>query len=97
GARTLVFDIFRGLDRSIAHFFPQGICHKWGWGLLGQFLVSALYGTVPFGQMAGLSVLVPHDLDFNVPGLLDQFFHIHSPIAKSGSGLLYCTLIRSEE
>ena len=70
-----------------AHASAQGLVQRTGGGLLDEFLIFSLDGTVPLPQMHHISVGVGQDLELDVPGRLDQLFHIQRAVAEAGLGL----------
>jgi hypothetical protein len=77
---------------GFTHGFAQGIGHKRRRGLLGELLVTALNRTVPLGQMAYISVLISYNLNLDMTGFLDEFFHVHPSVSEGRRGLNNCTL-----
>ena len=55
--------------------------------LLDDLLVTALQSAVAFTEVDHRAVLVPEDLDLDVPGLADVPLQVQPPVAERGVGL----------
>ena len=87
GSRVFVSHGLGRTDRRIAHALPQVLGDHVAGGLLQHLLVAALNGTVPLSQMNHVAVLIRHNLELDVAGLLDVFLNIHGVVGKSLYGL----------
>ena len=57
-------------------------------GLLDQFLVPALDRTLPLAQMEVMPVLVPEQLDLDVPRVGQEFLHVDGVVPERGRRLV---------
>ena len=48
--------------------------------------MTTLDRTLAFAQVDQVSVMIAHDLDFDVPGFFDQFLDVHFAIAEGALG-----------
>ncbi|MPN06454.1 hypothetical protein SDC9_153710 [bioreactor metagenome] len=46
--------------------------------------MTALHGAVALAQINGIAVLVGHDLDLDMPRVLEELFHVHDRVAERG-------------
>ena len=70
-----------------SHLGPQLGVQGPGGGFLHQLLAAALDGAVPLPQVDHMALGVRHNLKLNVPGVEDQLFQVHLPVAEAGDGL----------
>ena len=86
-AGAVIPNIFGGFHRNGPDVGTLGIGEGGGGGFLQNLLVAALQGTITLPQMNDVAVLIPQQLNFDVTGLQQIFFHVHIGIAKVRLGL----------
>src|SRR5262249_52024677 len=67
---------FHRADNAVAQLGTQFRSHDHRWRLFDELLMTPLDGALAFAEMDHVSVLVRHDLDFDMTGFLDEFFDI---------------------
>ena len=87
-----IADKLSGFYCCFAHFLAEVIGHKWRRSLLYQLLISPLDRAISFGKVTSLTILVSRNLYFYMPWLFDEFFHIHTAIAKRSNCFLHCRI-----
>ena len=87
GAGAAVADAATGLGAAFADGVALLRRDPGGWGLLDHLLVPALHGAVAFTQMDGLALAIGEELELDVAGILQIFFHVNHGIAEGGHGL----------
>ena len=87
GADPFIIDALGGLDRHLPHLPAQFFIKDRRWGLLQQFLVTALDAAIAFAQMDRVSLAVADDLELDVPRILDIFLDIDRVVAEIRLGL----------
>src|SRR6266705_3222539 len=65
-----------GAYNAASHLVPQFGSHDHRGRLFDEFLMPALDRTFTLAQMDGVSVLVRHDLELDMPRSLDKFLDI---------------------
>ena len=74
------------LDGGLAHSGPQGLGHDGRGTFLDDFLMSPLYGALPFSQMNGVPEAVGQDLKLDMAGALEVFLQVDRRIPESAPG-----------
>src|ERR1022692_5169677 len=73
-----------GFAHGMAHF--EVLLDKRRGTFLGDFLVAALDGAFAFAQVNHVAVLVAHELNFDVAGMLDEFFDVDLGVTERALG-----------
>ena len=76
----------------LAHLVAGSFIEKWRRRLFNHLLVTALNGALPLTQINHIAVAIGHNLNLNMPRLLNIFFNKNAGIAKAGAGLIGGTL-----
>ena len=71
-----------GFDRSLPHRLAKFGIDRDGRRFLNDFLVTPLKRAFTLAQRHHVSVLIPENLDFNVPGLFDVALHVDGTSPK---------------
>ena len=74
--------LFDQSDCRVAHGFSGRFRNVGRWGFLDELLVSALHRAIAFIKMNDVAEIVRHELDFNVPRVLDVLFDINVSVAE---------------
>ena len=82
----LVIDASRRCHCCISHLTTQLRVEGRAWRFLEKFLMASLDRTVPFAEMNHVAVPVREDLHLDVPGTVDEFFHVQPWIPKGCIG-----------
>src|SRR5262245_14835077 len=80
--------------RNFAHALAGFVVNSGRGRLLKNFLVTALKRAFAFAQVDTGSVFVSQHLNFNMPGLLDEFLQIEFAITKGALSFAGCALKR---
>jgi hypothetical protein len=83
----MVVNRFGCLDGNLTHPLAQGFIDNRGRRFFDNLLMAPLNRTFSLTQMNKMAMFITQNLDFNVTGILDQFFQVNSIIAKRGFGL----------
>ena len=86
-ARTAVADFFDRRHAALANAFDQLARNARRWRFLNDLLVATLHGAISLTQPDRVLELVSHDLNFDVPRVLQEFLHVDLGVAERRSGL----------
>ena len=81
-----VANFFNRCHAALANAFDKLAGNTRRWRFFNDFLMPALHRAITLTQPDRILVLVSHDLNFNMPGVLKKLLHVHLGVAKSGSG-----------
>ena len=83
GSRAAVTELLDGGHTAFANSLDQFARNAGCRSFLDDFLVAPLHGAIALTQPDRVFVLVSQNLDFNVPGILQEFLHVNLRVAKS--------------
>src|SRR5437868_15057925 len=81
-ARILISDMTERVDQNAADTLSQLRRNFHRWGFLNQLLMTALNAAFALAQTGNIAVLVSQHLELNVPGALNELFHVEVAVAK---------------
>ena len=97
GSSATIADFFNRRNTALANTFYEFAWNARGRRFFNDFLVAALHRTVALTEPDGIFMLVGQDLDFYMPGVLQEFLHIDLRIAKGCCRLGFCRLDRVDQ
>src|SRR5205085_2976533 len=89
-ARVLITNGRCGADGSFPHPGSQLPSQRRRGRLLDDLLMAALKGAVALEQVNDVSVPIPHDLDLDVSGTLQQLLQVNAAVAEGPLRLTAC-------
>ena len=80
------------LDCVLAKLIPELVRDSQGWSELDNLLVSSLDGAVTLEEVNDVSIVIAHDLDFDVLWTLKIFLKEYCAVAECSLSLALCSL-----
>src|SRR5690606_8052432 len=86
GTCSAITDVYTGFYAGCIGSFAHIVRNAGSRCFFQHFLVAALQRTVAVAQVNGIALSVRQNLNFHVARVLQEFFHVHSAVAKGSFG-----------